>query len=234
MKKYIKYIAIMLLVTSCEYEADLFKSIKGSPTFTIMYEGEEIETINDSIKIPIEKISQTQIPFTVLLNDKSSMLKLSVDEINGIGEIEVNNEILNESANIEPGKIEIKYSPSIEGEHIFDLIITDEYGKNIKKRCRFLIFNNLPPVAQLDVVKIGQNSKYEIEVRGHESYDQDSQWGGKVVRYIFKVGNYYTYETERFSTIKHILPSEGTYIISLQVVDDDNSYSNTVFQEIKF
>lgn len=232
MKSIIKYLAIMLLVTSCEYENDLFKSIKSDPSFKILYEGSELESINDSIKIPEADLLTTKISFTVLLTDKSRELSMSIDEVNGIGELKVNNEVLEESAIITPGKINIEYSPSVEGEHIFDLVITDKYGKTRRKRCRFFIFNNLPPVAVLEVNKIGQNSAYEVEIRAVDSYDQDQKWGGKVVTYVYKIGNYYTYETNKFATIKHILPSSGSYIISLQVIDNDNATSYTVFKQI--
>lgn len=236
METFVKYISVLFFISilySCEYEKDLFEKLKNEPKFSFMYNGVEVQSIDDSIKIQSSKMQQTAIAFQIRLNDKSRKLNLGIDGINGIGELTVNGNQLKDNQTVQNGSINCEYVPSIEGEHIFDLIVKDEYGKTQRKRIRFFVFHNLPPVADFEIIKIGQNSQFEIEIRAIKSYDTDDKWGGRITTYKYKIGNYYQYETDKFSTIKHILPTSGTYIISLQVKDNDNAYSQTVFKEVK-
>lgn len=232
----LRFISLMLLaltMVSCEYEKDLFEKFKPEPEFTFIYNGAQAPSIDDSVKIAQGELNLRAVDFQIRLVDKSRYLNLSIDEINGIGKLHVNDEELSGSVTVKNGIINLEYVPSVGGEHIFDLVIKDQYGKRQSKRVRLFVFDNLPPVADFEIITIGQNSPYEIEVRAVNSYDQDRKWGGKVVSYKYKIGNYYEYETSRFATIKHILPSSGTYIISLQVKDNDGAYSPTVFKEVK-
>jgi hypothetical protein len=213
--KIILIILSLLFVYSCTYEEDLFESTKQAPTFYFIYNEKEFEGVTDSLKIPAVEIGKKTISFDAVVSDKSSSLALTSEFIQGSGVLKVNGDTLKQNGNF------------------FDLFISDIYGKSVKRRVEFTVFTNLNPVANLSINQIRQNSTYEIEIDGSGSFDMDEKWGGKIQEYIFKIGSYYEFRTTEFASIKHILPGPGSYVISLQVVDNDGGVSQPVFDEIQ-
>jgi hypothetical protein len=217
---------------SCSIESDIFKEMKGDPAFNLIYEGVSIQSINDSVKIRSNEIGNKTIDFNINLIDKSRLMDLEVQRISGSGEINIDDKTVDQKVTVSNGTIKCHYTPSEAGKHVIDLTLKDQYGKAQKRRLSLYVFNNLPPVAVCKINKIGQNSDYEIEISAIDSYDTDAKWGGHVVKYQYKIGNYYTYQTDRFASIKHICPGPGKYIISLQVIDEDGGISPITFSEV--
>ncbi len=233
MKKLI-YVLTVIVLASCDYEADIFEEMKGEPTFNFIYQGKIQESVNDSAKISTADLGTKTIDFNLELIDKSRYMDLQVQNVSGSGEMYIDANLVANQVSVPNGTIKCSYKPLDEGTHIIDLVLMDQYGKAQKRRLKLFVFNNLTPVAVCEVKTIGQNSPYEIEINAEDSFDLDANWGGHVVKYIYKIGNYYNYETDRFSSIKHICPGPGKYIVSLQVIDNDNGISQTVFKEISF
>jgi hypothetical protein len=233
--KIILIILSLLFVYSCTYEEDLFESTKQAPTFYFIYNEKEFEGVTDSLKIPAVEIGKKTISFDAVVSDKSSSLALTSEFIQGSGVLKVNGDTLKQNGNVHlgKGKFPFLFTPTRSGKHIIDLYISDLYGKSVKRRVEFTVFTNLNPVANLSINQIRQNSTYEIEIDGSGSFDMDEKWGGKIQEYIFKIGSYYEFRTTEFASIKHILPGPGSYVISLQVVDNDGGVSQPVFDEIQ-
>lgn len=230
------YIVVIFsfLFSSCSYENDLFEAYKDSPFLMFNYKGQNFDLISDSLKVPSNQLGETAIDFELKINDKANYLKISYELSQGVGEFYVNSKPVEKQSSFEipRGNHSGKYVPEKNGKHILKLFLSDLYGNTVTKEINLLVFSNLPPKAQMSVKNISQYSKYEIEIDASASYDLDEKWGGKVQSYIYKIGSYYTLETEEFSTIKHILPSSGKYVISLQVRDNDNVLSEPVFHEV--
>lgn len=227
------YLLISLVsITSCDYEKDLFEMQNDSPGIQFMYKETYAETIEDSLKISDKELGNTPIPFQIKINDRSQNLTITANNINR-GELFINGSRLTSPIGVKSNNIHnLEYIPNVQGQHELEFIVKDTYGKSKTCKSIFYIFNNLLPEAEIDIKVIGQNSPYEIEISGERSYDKDSKWGGKVVTYKYKVGSYYEYTSSSFKSIKHILPGPGKYIISLQVIDNDNGESQTKFKEI--
>jgi len=233
-KNILKLFAVSLLIVSCEYEEDLFQLTNDNPNVMFVYKGVNTEQINDSLKIPLTDLGTAQIPFEMVINDKSQNLNLLVNNFIQ-GDLSINGSAYDGTGHtIKNGKHEFDFVPTSTGHHNIELEIKDSYGQSHTSNLKFYVFDNLTPVAVCKVNTIGQNSQYEIEILAGDSYDQDAKWGGRVQSYIYKIGSYYTLETERFSSIKHILPGPGKYVISVQVKDNDGGLSAPTYTEIEF
>ena len=70
MKQIVKYTSLIFLASllySCEYEKDLFEKLKNEPKFSFMYNGVEVQSIDDSIKIQSSKMQQKGIKTAIFL-----------------------------------------------------------------------------------------------------------------------------------------------------------------------
>lgn len=236
MKNCLFMIITFILATSCSYEEDIFETYKDAPFLLFSYKGQNLKGITDSLKIPSEQIGNKEILFDLKINDKSNALQVRYELDLGQGILQIGNEVLDKefSNKISRGTHNCKYIPQRTGQHKLTLNLIDLYGNATAKEASFYVFSNLPPKAQFEIRNISQYSKYEIEIDASKSWDQDEKWGGQISEYIFKIGSYYEFTTTEFSSIKHILPGPGTYVISLQVRDNDQAISKPVFQEISF
>jgi hypothetical protein len=115
----------------------------------------------------------------------------------------------------------------------FDFIARDSFGAKGKARVRINAFENIPPVAVMQVTKTGQLSPYEILVDAGNSFDPDKAYGGGVVRYKYKIGSDYEIQTT-VSKLKYILPGPGIRNVSVTVQDNQDAWSKEVTQEIIF
>ncbi len=224
------------ILCSCTFENDLFEAYKEAPYFIFTYKGQNFEGISDSLKIPSAGLGKTPINFELKINDKSNLLQISYEPLQGVGELLINGDIIERDQinKIARGNHSAQYVPQRNGKHHLILNLIDLYGNTISKEAQFVVFSNLPPVASCEVRNVGQYSKFEIEIDASKSRDLDEKWGGRVEEYIYKIGSYYEFRTNEFSSIKHIFPGAGTYVISIQVKDNDGAVSEPVFHEIRF
>lgn len=236
MKNILLIIVTLIITSSCSYENDLFEAYKDAPYLFFSYKGENLDGISDSIKIATENLGSQALLFDMKINDKSNNLKVLYNLLQGQGLLRVGSSLIEKDLPtvISRGNHQCRYIPERTGQHRLELSLIDLYGNTIKRKASFVVFTNLPPVASFDVKTIGQYSKYEIEIDASKSWDQDEKWGGQIVEYIYKIGSYYEFRTSEFPSIKHILPGEGSYVISMQVRDNNQALSEPVFQEIKF
>jgi len=114
------------------------------------------------------------------------------------------------------------------GLHTVEFDLSDELGKITRGKVNIDVFVNEPPVAVIsdDAKYVGVNSINEYEISAEESYDQDSDYGGRVVQYVWSVngGDEFITEDDHFNQSL----SQGGYEITLRVIDSDGVSSEKV------
>lgn len=234
MRKFQIFIIIALLLNSCTFENDLFEAFKEGPRLSLHYQGQTLDEISDSLKVQVAEIGRKQIVFEITISDKSRELDFHYEFLQGAGIVNVNNQAIeaNSLHELPRGKHAVSFIPERSGRHVLNFFISDLYGNVTYRKIEFFIFSNLAPVARLSITQLGQFSRFEIEIDASSSFDQDERWGGKIQEYIFRVGSFYQFNTNQFKSIKHVLPGPGTFVISLQVRDNDGTLSEPVFQTV--
>ena len=81
--------------------------------------------------------------------------------------------------------------------------------------------------ARLEISELKLDSNFEYLLDASKSYDQDEDYGGKIVKYRFTINNTKEIVTSK-SAIPVIFPGKGNYSISVVVEDNDHSQSEAV------
>lgn len=117
------------------------------------------------------------------------------------------------------------------GDYPVELFITDELGNTSRAIVTIDAFVNMNPIAVLtkEAEAYGIPSPSVYQINANQSYDQDSDWGGSIVQYVWKIDNGQEFITETPYFRQSF--NNGGYSISLYVVDNDGEKSETV-QEV--
>lgn len=128
--------------------------------------------------------------------------------------------------------LSFRVSASQVGAYPIELLLTDELGKTSKAILTVDAFENMEPIAILtkEPEAYGIPSPSVYQINANESYDQDQQWGGSIVQYIWKIDNGREFTTETSYFRQSFEP--GGYSISLKVVDSDGAQSQQDIQTI--
>ena len=233
MKKYIIIITVIAFsITGCNSESDYFSIDTGEFEVTFLNEkGDTITNFADSVKVNVETFRSV----TVVLNGQISEYYVTIDEKyeGSLGDVLINDNYVEkgEETYVKGGSFRIAVMADQAKVYEGYLKIGDRVDEQIFS-FRVVAFDNMLPVAQLKINTVALNSPYEIEISAIESYDQDEKYGGEIVEWEYMVGSYYKYNTTEYSSIYHILPTTGTYTISLRVKDNDGVWSNTVYESV--
>jgi hypothetical protein len=116
------------------------------------------------------------------------------------------------------------------GENIIEFTIKDKTGHTSTAELALTAFDNLPPVAVLQLVPYA-SGVYKFS--GKQSYDKDAKYGGKIVYYKFSLvestsgGINNQYDSTQTDTMRYTFSSDKkTYTISLKVKDNSNKWSD--------
>lgn len=207
------------------------------PGASLKTEGEEryFQSVTDSMKLSLK----TQPFYTFALGFSDDNLQgLGYDILEGNGTIrqegvEVASEgklLLNGS-----GELSLSYFPDAVGEHVLELYAEDAFKARTVIRLELTVFENLPPVAALELGFKGtlNDGHYILDAGG--SYDTDARWGGYAARYRFFVdGEEVGYAPHPF--VEHIFQAPGRYEVAVEVTDNEGAKSEraTVVTDIQF
>lgn len=116
------------------------------------------------------------------------------------------------------------------GENIVEFTIKDKTGHTSTAELALTAFENLPPVAVLQLVPYA-SGVYKFS--GKQSYDRDAKYGGKIVYYKFSLvestsgGINNQYDSTQTDTMRYTFSSDKkSYTISLKVKDNSNKWSD--------
>lgn len=108
-----------------------------------------------------------------------------------------------------------------EDDNEITLEAVDSYSKKATAKLYLHTFKNLPPVAKLTVT-----GSENVVLDASASYDQDSKFGGKIVRYYFTINNYVIDVSK--SPINYVFETSGVKLIKLRVQDNEGLWSDEI------
>ncbi|MCW3788375.1 hypothetical protein [Plebeiibacterium sediminum] len=207
MKNSILQLAMLLVVLcSCTRTEDYFSDYNQDPVLTI---NNDIDFVNDSVKI-----NQNYYDAAYLIED---------EEVNGILPTvltDLRYEIQDEN--------NIRFALDQTGSFPVTISYKDSWGKISKATFTLVVFENLGPIAKLNV----SASDLNVTIDASDSYDQDEKYQGGIELYRFYV-NRKEIDKTYHSSINYIFQEEGTYEIGVQVKDNDQEWSEIIYKTIE-
>ncbi len=126
---------------------------------------------------------------------------------------------------------ELEYEATEAGSTVFLLEVTDPSRQAASVEVTLLVFENLAPVAMLQLTQTDAVSPHQIRIDGTQSYDPDHRWNGRIALWEFTIVDFYT-TTTRQPVLEYIFPQAGSYSVQLRVQDNDGAWSERVEAEI--
>lgn len=210
MKKYCVFILLVLaLFPGCDSRKDYYKDINKAPELKIKKSGTDnmVLVLKDSIKLRNQFYS---LDYAIIDEQKDLQpvlfAKTNIDH-----------------ADIDQTHNTIKIYPKSAGTSKLILTVSDSYTLTTDT-VDLTVFLNLPPVADVLIVKTMIHSPYEVNISAAASYDRDVSFGGRLVNYEYKINDYTVNVTE--NNINYIFPVTGNYTIKIRVQDDDQAWSD--------
>jgi len=207
MRTVLFFLAVFLII-GCDNSEDFFLYQDSSPRVLIKREADTVFTteLNDSFKLSshiyrvnVNYFSDQKISIVTTTNFKSDSVKVYN---NNLAFVYFNNE----------GISQISFSAS------------DCYNKKGIANLTVVTFKNLPPVAEVTVIKTAIHSPLEIEIDASASYDLDARFGGSIVEYEYKLND--LTQVSSHSTFPYIFGVSGQKQISVRVKDNDGAWSD--------
>ncbi len=226
-------VTAFLFLTSCEEEKDFFVNYNVLDVQFSLRNKAFADSLVDSVKFGFTescKLKMSQNFSSIEVRSQfeyspSAFISLKKDEVGG--EFDINKGVMTET-----GEKEIFIKGGKVGNTLGLLIFKDGYGKEVKKKVKLTVFENLEPVTNMQIEAIKNISPYEIEINLSNSYDRDAIYGGKIVEFEYRIGDFYLLRTSKFSSIKFVLPQKGTFLIKCRVKDNNGVYSVEKTKEI--
>ncbi|WP_020527543.1 hypothetical protein [Flexithrix dorotheae] len=239
MKIYLILIFIIALLSSCD---NRWQFLEGNvpPNLTFKFangqfqdeEGNYIVSLTDTFKLN-NKSGEDSFEFSVKYIDEN-LQELSYKFETGEGQIIQKNAISTEEGvlDISQDELELMFVPFGLGDYIITFSATDIYGEKsdiITLNLHF--FDNIQPVSSLEVKYIGKTNQNQYLLDAHTSHDPDSKYGGALVQYRYTIGEYKVTTTSQ--QIDYIFQNSGKYKVGLQVMDNDEVWSELTEVEVE-
>lgn len=237
MKKILIYtiplFALFGAATGCDSRRDVFFEGKEKPslallrTYLLNAPAAGAITIEDSLKL----FPGNRYPYLAELADPKLVLTFSVSGQNLGGSHYMGGTAWDGMAvEKETGTLQMHYEPLVTGSHTFGLMAEDKYENKAFADVKLTVFDNLPPVASLNVLQQQNLMPLERIISGAGSYDRDEKFGGFLERWLFTVNSNTVTDTVDvpFNGVNYIFPSPGQYNISLRVKDNNGVWSPSV------
>ncbi|SMO89493.1 hypothetical protein SAMN06265379_11246 [Saccharicrinis carchari] len=197
----------LTLLASCDTGEDSFYHSNQAPTISIKGHSHTDFGKHQSDSVKFEEVYY-QLDYLVLDEEKLD-IDVAVDSIFRY--------------EIEEDKI-VFGAEKIGASNVY-ITVTDAWKREDKLLFNLTCFENLPPVASLQIDALQNVREYKFDAKG--SYDTDAKYGGKIVLYRFFVNDkeieksYHTY-------MNYTFPKSGEYKIGVQVKDNNDEWSAIV------
>jgi len=203
---------LVVLLVSCDTTKDYYSDKNNKPILLVKGEFDDDFSIksSDSMKINQEYYQL----FYKIEDEEKCKLKVEYDNIF--------------SVDIEDDRIKI-YAKSL-GVGDIKLYVNDSFGSKDEMKIRLTCFDNLPPVAFLEIEDI-PGYYLEKKLDASKSYDQDSKYGGEIILYRFLL-NGIEIEKTYHSYIHFTFLEAGNYEVGVQVQDNDNEWSKIYYKTL--
>lgn len=182
----------------------------------------------DSIKLNYEPL----FAFAFAIEDDDTWHQLRVNGITN-GFIRYQGKIINDSeVGIgRSGKGVLEYEATEPGTTSFVVEVSDPNQQKGSAEVSLFIFENMPPVAMLQLAQTDEVAPHQVQIDATQSYDTDHRWNGVIEQWEFTIDDFYTTTLEQ-PTIEYIFPEAGEYTIHLRVKDNDGAWSERVTKTI--
>lgn len=231
-KLMITIFCIAISLCGCGDRKEMIRLIDSPPEITISKLNPTLgkEVITDSVRF-YENPSffyNTKL----LLSDKyKNIWKLNYNVSKGNAKVYYDGKDLNlTSIRVDLDEILLSVSPRSKGNISVDFIVEDRFSNTKQATLNLFVFDNLIPIAVVSAKKFEQNSPLEYTIDANASYDQDANFNGAVVGYIFNIEGKSIQTTN--PTINYIFPTQGTYNIELKVIDNNGAISNPTIYKL--
>jgi hypothetical protein len=223
------------MALSCDSSVDLFKTKNDPISFEIrtsdgLYNYDFHEKYVDSVKI--NQLRTVYLTIQDDMKELSAIFEFDKGERNILLTFDNDTIMPDYSYPISVGKrICINISGKVPGEVTGQLKLVDYYNESTSLLFSLFVFDNFYPVCKMEIKEVKEVSEYEYLIDLSKSFDVDARFGGHIVIYEYKIGNYYFLTTEK-NAIYHIFPTMGDYDIKCRVKDNDGAWSDVVTTKI--
>lgn len=230
---YIAQVMIIISICSCDDRAQRFFDLDTAPKISILnarYFGENENYIIDSLKVG-ENTSNRQYLFKLMIEDaENNAANIRYEHVAGMGQLNFGNSEINRNEFpllYNEKSLDLRYQPFTELS-VLKIILSDKLGKEDSLFLEIRTFDNLPPIAKLKIEEYQVNSRFEYLIDASNSQDLDTDYGGKIVKYHYKINQkaFVSLDPEA----KFIFPGPGNYSIHVAVEDNDAVMSEEVSQ----
>jgi hypothetical protein len=181
----------------------------------------------DSIKFTLKSVRKVG-SYLLTLSGGSTQKDLTSIAVSGSGTLSVGG-LPPGFARLPNGTYKVIWTPTAPGASLLHFTMVDDNKEIREVFLNVATFDNLPPVARLQITSINQIASSEYLFDAGNSYDKDGPYGGYIANYQFTIGDKVFSTTS--SSMKWIFTAPGTYIVGLKVTDGDGasqSISNTL------
>lgn len=221
-------LSTLFFCISCENSIDLFEKKNNAPSLKAELKGEYKESITDSIKIG------NAMEYKFNLSDEYKVTLKQEEVEGGSVVLKLGNDTVPYNVEVNPCKGVISFSTSLTGIVKGKITVTDVFNDVTSFPFELVAFTNVKPVCSIVVTKIPEHSNFEASIDLSGSVDPDKRFGGGIELYEYTIGSYYKLTTATYSSIYHIFPTTGTYMIKCRVKDNSGVWSNFVYNNITF
>ena len=227
--KTLKLISVLaVLLTACDSTYEDLHKINRDPRITFTYLSNELTSTLDSVKNSSRLKTPYDQYFTVE-DDDNNLVEVYYKVRSGTGNVFSNgnytNRTLSKNSN---GIYHLQYRPKGLGYHQIEVYALDQLNGETKVTIDLISFDNIKPVARLDVTPKRLLGKYEYRINGSESFDVDGIYGGAIELYQFNI-NSQVIEL-RQPELSYVFGGEDIYSIGLRVMDNDGVWSERTEQ----
>jgi hypothetical protein len=239
--KLIFYLIIIIFAvntTGCDDRSSVASGFIDPPTISLRPQlqtslDSSVKTLNDSVKLSNPNFAY--YPFWIDANENQSgniqLLTFKNNTGNGFLMFNADTILSGGAIPLIGNSTLVRYYPTAQGNSKTTFIITNRINQSDSAFLNLVVFNNLPPVAVLNVSYLGQADPYEYEFDGSGSYDADASFGGMITQYDFIINGVAAIQTVT-PVVKYIFPGPGSYIIQLKVQDNDGAFSPVVQSQL--
>ena len=232
MKAQIALLFIATIMMSCDKREDLISKLNDAPILALGDPATGVYIAKDSIKLSL-KNSQKFYALTLQLSDANNNLTSVIyDWQTGAGSMSQDgNQLATNSLKLPgaDGKLNLQVYPANAGLNRILIHAIDKFNAEGIFTLELTGFINLLPIANLVIASNPQNDPLQYTLNASTSYDRDKKYGGNVARYIYTVANQPAIETN-LSSIQFIFDQKKSYVVTLQVQDNDGALSTAFSQ----
>ena len=225
------YLVILLVITlfpSCDDTITQLQKKNEHPTAYFTFIENEITTVSDSVKF-FTNFSENNYNQDITISDpEDNLVDVFFRITSGSGRVFSNglytkhSLYINNSLGVD-NIYSFNYRPEQLGFHEIKIFAQDLLEEYDTLAIKLTVFENLPPVAILNVKPTRVVSKYEYTIDGTESFDGDQIYGGEIVLYRFNINSkIIDLEQPKFP---YIFGGEQIVNIGLQVQDSNGEWS---------